>query len=132
MCLKDRVWKKLQGWKEKFLSKVGKEILIKSVIQAIPIYMMSIFRLPCGLVDQIHALFAKIWWGSSNTHRKIHWHSWSHTCLPKSKGGMGFRDLKCFNTALLAKQCWRLLMGTNPLLLEVLKARYFKHAEVID
>lgn len=57
--LKDRIWKKLQGWKEKFLSRAGKEILIKSVIQAIPIYMMSIFRLPDGLIDEIHALFAR-------------------------------------------------------------------------
>ena len=29
--LKDRVWKKLQGWKGKILSRVGKEILIKAV-----------------------------------------------------------------------------------------------------
>jgi len=30
--LKERVWKKLQGWKEKFLSQVGREVLIKTVI----------------------------------------------------------------------------------------------------
>ena len=29
--LKERIWKKIQGWKEKFLSRVGKEILIKAV-----------------------------------------------------------------------------------------------------
>ena len=29
--LKDRMWKKLQGWKGKILSRAGKEILIKVV-----------------------------------------------------------------------------------------------------
>ncbi|XP_057533011.1 uncharacterized mitochondrial protein AtMg00310-like [Amaranthus tricolor] len=44
---------------------------------------------------------------------------------------MGFRDLKCFNQALLAKQVWRLYEGTNPQLSAVLKARYFKNDDVL-
>ena len=42
-CLKDRVWKKLQGWKGCLLSKVGKEVPIKAVAQAIPTYTMGVF-----------------------------------------------------------------------------------------
>lgn len=57
---------KIKGWKEKLLSKAGKEVLIKSVIQSISIYMMSIFRLPDGIIDDIHSMFAKFWWGSNN------------------------------------------------------------------
>ncbi|XP_020164172.1 uncharacterized protein [Aegilops tauschii subsp. strangulata] len=47
--LKDRLWNKIQGWMEKLLSAAGKEVLIKSVAQAIPVYSMSCFKLPRGL-----------------------------------------------------------------------------------
>jgi hypothetical protein len=40
--LKERIWQRIQGWKEKMLSKVGKEILIKVVAQAIPTFAMVV------------------------------------------------------------------------------------------
>lgn len=131
-CLKERIWKKMQGWKEKLLSKPGKEILIKAVAQAIPTYMMSIFRIPDGLLDEIHSYIAKFWWGVKDNERKIHWKSWNNLCLPKALGAMGFRDLKCFNMALLAKQIWRLLNNQDSLLFAVLKAKYFKNDDIME
>jgi len=34
--IKESVWRKLQGWEEKLLSQVGKEILIKVAVQSLP------------------------------------------------------------------------------------------------
>lgn len=39
---KDRVWKSLLGWKDRFFSIEAKEVLIKSVARAIPTYAMSL------------------------------------------------------------------------------------------
>lgn len=57
--VKDRVSKKLQGWKENLLSRAGKEILIKAIVQAIPTFAMSCFKLPTGLCKDIESLICR-------------------------------------------------------------------------
>ncbi|PRQ57482.1 hypothetical protein RchiOBHm_Chr1g0348821 [Rosa chinensis] len=69
-------------------------------------------------------MVARFWWGNRGDSG-IHWLNWSRLGLPKSKGGMGFRDLQDFNQALLAKQGWRILTNPTALWVRVLKARYF-------
>jgi hypothetical protein len=54
--IRGRVHKRLEGWKEKFLSEAGREILIKAVIQAIPTYSMSIFKLPKALCRSLNSM----------------------------------------------------------------------------
>lgn len=101
--IKGIIWKRINGWKEKFLSHTGKEILLKSVIQAIPTYTMSVFHLPKALCHEIHAMMGKFWWGFKENSRKIAWMSWTEIGRNKKLGGLGYHDLECFNTALLAK-----------------------------
>ena len=61
--IKEKVWKKLQGWEGKLLSQAGREVLIKAVIQAIPTYAMGCFKLPLGLCHEIESMIKKFWWG---------------------------------------------------------------------
>ena len=75
--LKDRVWKKLQGWRGQTLSRVGKEILIKAVAQSIPTYTMGVFQLPVKLCEELQALCARFWWGQIGNEKE----EWgSRTC----------------------------------------------------
>ena len=71
--IKERVWGKIQGWKKKLLSQAGKEVLLKEVVQAIPTFAMSCFRLSVGLCRDIEVIICKFWWGQRGDRRKIHW-----------------------------------------------------------
>ncbi|CAI8590863.1 unnamed protein product [Vicia faba] len=55
----ERVWNKIKVWKEKFLSRAGKEELIKVVAQAIPSYIMSCYKLPEIIFHEIEAMIMK-------------------------------------------------------------------------
>jgi hypothetical protein len=51
--LKERVWQRIQGWKEKMLSNAGKKIMIKAVAQAISTYAMGCFDITKEVCDKI-------------------------------------------------------------------------------
>ncbi|KAK3225296.1 hypothetical protein Dsin_005158 [Dipteronia sinensis] len=130
--VKDRIWNKLKGWWQMLFSIEAKEVLLKAVVQYIPTYSMSLFRIPKGLIKDIHRLCAKFWWGSTDTERKLHWCSWSKLCESKDNGGYGFKDLSLFNQAMLAKQCWRLIKYPNSLAARVIKGRYFPSGNFLE
>ncbi|KAF5458508.1 hypothetical protein F2P56_022531 [Juglans regia] len=60
--IKDRIWLKINNWKNYFLSPAGKEVLLKAVVQAIPSYHMNVFALPKKLCKEIAVLMSKFWW----------------------------------------------------------------------
>ena len=59
--IQDRVTKKLQGWKEKFFSHGGKEVLSKLVFQVVPMYAMSCFIIPYSITKDIEPACARFW-----------------------------------------------------------------------
>ena len=61
--IKSKIQNTLEGWKGKLLSQTGREVLIKSVAQAIPVYAMNCFLLPLGLCDDINSMMGRFWWG---------------------------------------------------------------------
>jgi len=123
--VQERIWKKLKDWKGHFLSYAAREVLMKAMVQVIPTYVMSCFKLQDSLCDHMENMISKFWRGSKQEERKIPWIAWNVICKEKCDGGMGFRTLKDFNFAMLAKQGCHILQNEQSLLASCLKSRYF-------
>jgi hypothetical protein len=76
----------------------AKEVLIKSVGQAILTYVMGVFKLPARLCEEITQLIRMFWWAEDGGNKKVHWVTWDKLTQPKGQGGMGFQDMKKWNT----------------------------------
>lgn len=122
--LVERVRQKLQGWKRKSLSLAGRVALIKSSSAAIPTYVMQTSKLPSGICDKIDQLNRKFLWGGSEEERKMHLVAWDRVCRDKHEGGLGLRNKKWTNFALLGKLWWHLLTDGTKLWVQVLRDKY--------
>eukprot|EP00253_Pinus_taeda_P019798 PITA_19798 len=86
--LKNRV----ANWTFRTLNIVGRIILVKSVLQAIPIYPLSIIAVPQGVCTKIREILRKFIWGGSSQQKKWTLVSWKHLTKRKEEGGLGLRD----------------------------------------
>ncbi|XP_074323028.1 uncharacterized protein LOC141659976 [Apium graveolens] len=131
--IKERIWRKVQDWSHKNLSKAGKIVMIKNVAQSIPAYSMSCFLIPKSLCTEIERLMNGYWWGSGGNNAKgIRWFGWNKMAGSKCKGRLGFRDLHGFNLALLGKQVWRICSNPDSLVARLFKARYFLSNHILN
>lgn len=130
--LKLRVLDKIDGWKEKLLNQAGKNVLIKSVLQAIPSYAMAIIRFPSSFCKSISSHIARFWWRRPGKERGIHWKVWNFISKAKGKGGLGFKDFSLMNTALLAKQAWRAYKNPSSLWVLVLQGLYYPQTNFLQ
>ena len=115
---------KVAKWKQRCLSMGGRISLINSVLTALPIYLLSFFKIPKKVVHKVVSIQRKFLWGGGSEAAKIAWVNWDSVCLSKNKGGLGIKDLSNFNEALLAKWGWELANNQNQLWARVLISKY--------
>lgn len=70
--LVDRVRQRVNGWREKTLSMGGREVLIKSITQAVPVYAMMVFKIPQNICKGISDTIGQCWSGDDEDRRRIH------------------------------------------------------------
>jgi hypothetical protein len=77
------------------LSFGGRLVLLKSVLSSLPVYALSFFRAPSGIISSIESLLTNFLRGrGGEDRRKIPWISWRDVCLSEESGGLGVRQLR--------------------------------------
>ena len=102
----EKMERRLAGWKKLYLSKGGRVTLIKSTLSNLPTYFLSLFPIPASVANRIARLQRDFLWGGLGDEPKFHLVDWSRVCSPLSSGGLGIRNLRTFNFALLGKWLW--------------------------
>ncbi|XP_031098254.1 uncharacterized protein LOC116002292 [Ipomoea triloba] len=60
--IKEKILGRIKSWTNRFLSRAGKEILLKNVIQSMPNYVMIVFLIPVEMGRKIeHAMNGFLW-----------------------------------------------------------------------
>ncbi|KAI0519364.1 hypothetical protein KFK09_006808 [Dendrobium nobile] len=125
--LLDSINKKLNGWKANLLSLAGRLQYLKFTIQNTIAYWIRGSIIP----KTVHKVFKKVssrflFFGNSNTDKKLHMVSWDKICLPKDKGGLGIYSINAmqfaFNCSVILKMynsvsplaCWLLAKYCSP------------------
>ena len=121
---------KLQVWKAKLLTQAGRLVLIKAVLQAMPVYYMSTTVIPVSVIKALNALIRRFFWGSGDKARYLAYIAWDTICMPKEIGGLGVRDLKVVNEALIMKSLWKLLTNSPTPWVQLVLAKYLPRSYV--
>ncbi|GKD03186.1 RNA-directed DNA polymerase, eukaryota [Tanacetum coccineum] len=126
----DRVHARLSKWKMKTLSIGGRLTLLKSVLGSMPIYHMSIFRVPMSVLRRLESIRSHFFNGHDLNSKKTSWVKWKKVLVSKEKGGLGVSCLYALNRGLMFKWVWRFFTQNTSLWSRVIKAIHGEDGKV--
>ncbi|XP_022032624.1 uncharacterized protein LOC110933726 [Helianthus annuus] len=113
--LVERMSKRINDWKNRFLSFAGRLQLVLSVLSSIHVYWASVFILPASIIKELESKMKHFLWGhgmGSKGRAKV---AWKEVCLPKLEGGLGIRRISDVNKSLMAYHIYSIVSGRNSL-----------------
>jgi len=122
--LLNQLSKRLNSWGNKYISFGGGIVFINSVLNVIPIFYLSCFKMPVKVWKKVVRIQREFLLGGMGGGNKIRWLKWETVCSHKYKKGLGVKHVKLVNLSLLAKWRWRLLQGDHALWKDVLMEKY--------
>lgn len=70
----EKIEKKFQNWKEQLLSIGGRNTFINSILSAIPLYALSLYRVSCTILKDTDKLKCRfLWQGTDRSKKNMLW-----------------------------------------------------------
>ncbi|XP_078153121.1 uncharacterized protein LOC144548322 [Carex rostrata] len=126
----EKVSSKLQMWKGRLLSQAGRLVMIKSVVQSLPIYYMATGKIPAGVLKELTSLMRRFFWGAMDRERFLSYVAWDKLSEPLDAGGLAIRNLARVNEAMLMKSLWKLAAGSEALWVKIVHAKYMPRSDI--
>lgn len=99
---------KLDGWQARLLTPGGRLILIRHVLQALPIHTLAAMNPPLGILRELEGLFSKFFWSNSTDNPRKVWRNWNWLSFPIEENGIGVRKLEDVLLAFTCKLWWKI------------------------
>lgn len=109
----EKVRESLRGWKAKMLSSGVWLLLIKHVIQGMPIHLLSVLNTLKQVINKLHSLMSTFFLGKIDGKPKRRWYAWREMCKPVAEGGLGIRNLYEVQQSLHMKLAWSLISQSS-------------------
>jgi hypothetical protein len=107
----------------------GRYILIKAVLESLPVYWMALAHIPQSVLKKLRQLIFAFLWKGSKHNSGLHLCGWETLSKPKALGGWGLRNLHLSYLALSANTLWRILMVPG-IWNKLIKDKYLPHLPV--
>ncbi|XP_057518489.1 uncharacterized protein LOC130799411 [Amaranthus tricolor] len=118
-----KIESRLASWKTKLLSRARRLTLIKSVLNSLPIYYMSMFKMSKGIALKIVKLQRRFFWGRTNGESMgCPMVKWSDIELSREMGGVRVGNIMHKNLILLFKWWSRFSESDNTLWKRILQS----------
>ncbi|KAL9690804.1 hypothetical protein QQ045_011214 [Rhodiola kirilowii] len=86
----NRITSKINAWSNRFLSRAGRRLLIRSVLHATFYYWARMISLPSKVLQVVYSLCARFLWRGNVAGGKCSFLvSWKEVCKNKKEGGWG-------------------------------------------
>ncbi|GKC38445.1 RNA-directed DNA polymerase, eukaryota [Tanacetum coccineum] len=118
----EKVKSRLSNWKMKTLSIGGRLTLLKSVLGSIPVFHMSLFKVPSKVLNLLESIRSQFFNGQNLGSRKASWVKWHNVLADKKRGGLGVSSLFSLNRGLMLKWVWKFLTQKDSLWTKVIVA----------
>ena len=122
--IEEKFRRRLSTWKRQYISKGGRLMLIRYTLSTLPIYLLSLFRLPKRVKSRLEKIQRDFLWGGNSHSRKIHLVNWKIVSQGKSKGGLSIRNLDMLNRALPSNWVWRYMMEEDSIWKHCISFKY--------